>query len=91
MKITLASLTLHNFLRTVRSNTYVVPRLTDWENEAHELVEGTWMKEGLGTALLPLPPVQARNSPLTAKELREVLKKYCVSPAGQVPWQEDFI
>uniref|UniRef100_A0A667X2E5 DDE Tnp4 domain-containing protein n=1 Tax=Myripristis murdjan TaxID=586833 RepID=A0A667X2E5_9TELE len=31
------------------------------------------------------------NNSMAAKELRDKLKKYFVTPAGQVPWQDNFI
>uniref|UniRef100_A0A667WYG0 DDE Tnp4 domain-containing protein n=1 Tax=Myripristis murdjan TaxID=586833 RepID=A0A667WYG0_9TELE len=54
------------------------------------LVEGSWRNEGQGT-MLPLQAGRSGNNSMAAKELRDKLKKYFVTPAGQVPWQDNFI
>lgn len=88
--ITLAAVCLHNFLRENRSEAYMPPALVDWEDADHRIHEGTWRREGLGV-LQSLPVGRARNSTLTAKQQRDALKDYFMSPAGLVSWQEDCI
>ena len=81
---------LHNYLCEVRTDTYTLPALANTEDPDHRLVEGTWRKDGLG-AMLPLQPGRPCNSSMAAKQIRDKLKSYFVSPAGQVPWQENYI
>lgn len=89
-KITLASACLHNFLRERRSEAYMPPALADWEDADHRVNEGAWRRDGQG-AMQSVQAGRARNSTLTAKQQRDLLRDYFVSPAGQVPWQENCI
>lgn len=89
-KMALACVCLHNYLRKVRSDTYTPPALADSEDGDHRHVEGTWRIDGLG-AMLPLQPGRGGNSSMAAKAFRDKLKSYFVTPAGQVPWQDNYI
>lgn len=89
-KMVLACVCLHNYLREVRSETYKTPGLDDAEDADHRLVPGSWRNDGLG-AMLPLQPGKTGNNSEAGKEVRDKLRRYFVSPAGQVPWQEDLI
>lgn len=89
-KMVLSCVCLHNYLCEVWSDTYTGPGLADTEGADHRLVEGTWRKDGLGS----MPPLQQGrpfNSSMAAKQIRDKLKSYFVIPAGQVPWQENYI
>ncbi|KAK0152724.1 Protein ALP1-like [Merluccius polli] len=86
--ITLAALSIHNFLREKGSEAYVPPAFVDTEDESHRLVSGTWRRGG---ALNSVALSRARNATTTAKEQRDQLKAYFQSPAGSVYWQEDMI
>lgn len=89
-KVTLASACLHNFLCERRSEAYMPPALTDWEDADHRVNDGAWRRDGLG-AMHSVQSGRARNPTFTAKQQRDILKENCVSPAGQVPWQEKLI
>ncbi|KAK0137742.1 hypothetical protein N1851_026046 [Merluccius polli] len=87
--ITLAALSIHNFLREKGSEAYVPPAFVDTEDESHRLVFGTWRRGG---ALNSVALSRARNATeQPAKEQRDQLKAYFQSPAGSVYWQEDMI
>ncbi|KAK0137549.1 Protein ALP1-like [Merluccius polli] len=86
--ITLAALSIHNFLREKGSEAYVPPAFVDTEDESHRLISGTWRRGG---ALNSVALSRARNATTTAKEQRDQLKAYFQSPAGSVYWQEDMI
>ncbi|XP_067272827.1 uncharacterized protein si:dkey-121j17.6 isoform X2 [Pseudorasbora parva] len=90
VKITMASLCIHNFLRERRSEAYTPPEFADWENGDHGLVEGTWRKQGSGS-FQPTEQIEERDVSVTAKTQRDLLCDYFVSPAGCVPWQEEHI
>lgn len=85
-KIVLSCVCLHNYLCEVRSDSYTA----DTEDAEHRLIEGTWREDGLG-AKLPLQQGRPCNSSMVAKQIRDKLKSYFVTPAGQVPWQENYI
>lgn len=89
-KITLASACLHNFLCDRRSEAYMTSTLADWEDADHRVNEGAWRRDGLGS-MQCVPAERSRNPTLAAKQQRDLLKDYFVSPAGQVPWQEKYI
>lgn len=44
--ITLAALSIHNYLREKGSEAYVPPAFVDTENENHRVVSGTWQRGG---------------------------------------------
>lgn len=83
--ITLAALSLHNFLREKTSEAYLPPAFVDTEDENHRVVPGAWRRDG---ELASVAASRARNATATAKELRDQLKTYFLSPAGSVHWQE---
>ncbi|KAL2092781.1 hypothetical protein ACEWY4_012579 [Coilia grayii] len=90
VRIALACVCLHNFLRTTRSEVYLPPALADWEDGEHTVVEGTWRKDGLG-AMQSFQQGYTRNSSMAAKELRNTIKMYFLTSAGQVPWQQKYM
>ncbi|XP_051579422.1 uncharacterized protein LOC127455506 [Myxocyprinus asiaticus] len=90
VKVTLASLCIHNYLIRCQSDAYMPPMLADWENAAHEVISGRWRSDGPGT-LQDVPLGSARNPSQHAKDQRDKLKQYFVSPMGQMPWQENHI
>lgn len=84
--LTLAALTLHNYLRNSSSRgTYCPTGLADYEMENGDVVLGTWRSEN--TAFLNLQ-VQStgHNSRVSAKTVRNNFKEYFVNE-GAVMWQ----
>ncbi len=90
VKITMASLCIHNFLRECRSEAYMPPAFADWENNDHSIVEGTWRSQGIGS-FQTVDHRRERNASVVAKMQRNILREYLISPAGCVPWQEKHI
>uniref|UniRef100_A0A9J8D5P7 DDE Tnp4 domain-containing protein n=1 Tax=Cyprinus carpio carpio TaxID=630221 RepID=A0A9J8D5P7_CYPCA len=86
--VTLAALCLHNFLRHKQSDAYLPPGYTDWEGENHQLHDGAWRQE---RTLQSVNMGGGKNPTITAKEQRDHLKEYFVSPAGCVPWQDQYV
>ncbi|XP_073765400.1 uncharacterized protein [Danio rerio] len=91
IKITMASLCIHNFLCERRSEAYTPPAFTDWENSEHAMVDGLWRSHGMGSFLPVEHTVKPRNATATAKMQRNHLRDYFVSPAGSVPWQNKYV
>ncbi|KAA0722998.1 hypothetical protein E1301_Tti019038 [Triplophysa tibetana] len=89
-KITLASACLHNFLCECRSEAYIPSALADCEDADHRIHEGAWRRDGVW-AMQCMQAGRARNPTLTAKQQRDLLRDYFVSPAGQVPWQDNHV
>lgn len=82
--ITLAAVSLHNYLRVHATDTYLPAALADTEGESHHLIPGSWRSD----ATLPsVPAGRDRNGTRTAKEQHDKLKDYFVSAAGSVCWQ----
>ncbi|XP_017263686.1 protein ANTAGONIST OF LIKE HETEROCHROMATIN PROTEIN 1 [Kryptolebias marmoratus] len=87
-QITLAALSLHNYLCDQAKDTYTPPSFTDSEDEAHNIIPGSWRSSPV---LSSLTAGKNKNTTRTAKQQRDTLKAYFVSPAGSVPWQEEVI
>ena len=82
----MASLVLHNMLRTISKTSYTPTELLDREEADGSLVEGSWRNE-------PVPPNISslqRNPPcrvkVSAEQARNKFKEYFAGP-GQLPWQ----
>lgn len=86
---------LHNFLMTEQLENrpetlpYCCNDLIDREDENHDFVPGEWRNE-TGTGILrDITRLGSNNPPRSAQIMRDTLRDYFVSPAGeeQVPWQ----
>ncbi|CAH2005050.1 unnamed protein product [Acanthoscelides obtectus] len=92
-KITMACVTLHNFLRrnAQAKDLYTPPGSFDAEDlELGTLTEGAWRKDSeVLQSFLPIKKV-ARKSSYIAKEIRDEFSEYFVSEIGQVPWQSKY-
>lgn len=77
--ITLAALSLHNYLRAQATDTYIPPALVDIEDEDHHITPGSWCSD---TTLQSVLTGRDRNTTRTAKEQRDRLKDYFSSPAA---------
>lgn len=86
--ITLAALSLHNYLRVQATDTYIPPALVDIEDEDHHIIPGSWRSD---TTLQSVPAGRDRNATRTVKEQRDRVKDYFSSPAGSVSWQEQML
>ncbi|CAH1993097.1 unnamed protein product [Acanthoscelides obtectus] len=92
-KITMACVTLHNFLRrnAQAKDLYTPPGSFDAEDlELGTLTEGAWRKDSeVLQSFMPIKKV-ARKSSYIAKEIRDEFSEYFVSEIGQVPWQSKY-
>ncbi|CAH1963993.1 unnamed protein product [Acanthoscelides obtectus] len=89
-KITMACVTLHNFLRrnAQAKDLYTPPGSFDAEDlELGTLTEGAWRKDSeVLQSFLPIKKV-ARKSSYIAKEIRDEFSEYFVSEIGQDPME----
>ncbi|CAH2003850.1 unnamed protein product [Acanthoscelides obtectus] len=92
-KITMACVTLHNFLRRNAQAKYLYtpPGSFDAEDlELGTLTEGAWRKDSeVLQSFLPIKK-EARKSSYIAKEILDEFSEYFVSEIGQVPWQSKY-
>ena len=83
--VTMCACVMHNLI----IGTYpLAAGEVDVEDGEHNLVPGAWREERQMNSLVPLFGHRLHRE---AKELREYLSHYYVSPAGAVPWQERMI
>ncbi len=88
--LTMATLTIHNFLRQSDSKgTYCPSGLTDSVGKKGETVPGSWRSKNLVESMVPLTvPATGHNASKNAKEVRECLKDFFCNE-GAVEWQWD--
>ncbi|XP_026089741.1 protein ALP1-like [Carassius auratus] len=87
VKITIASLCIHNFLHKSRSVAHTPPDFADGDQS---IIETTCRNYGNGSC----QTVEQRRKPnvsVTAEMQRNLLCEYFVSPAGFIPSQEEHI
>ena len=80
----MASLALHNMLRTKSSESYTPVGFIDTETN-DGIIEGTW-REGTAPNLAPLPDMRYGRTSLAGKDIKRKLCEYFNGP-GQIPWQ----
>ena len=85
-KIVLGACTLHNYLRA--SQAHNMSGEVDVEDDDHNVIPGSWRDQ---QTLTGLPSTHARNASQGAKALRDSLKTYFLSEAGQVSWQMNMV
>lgn len=91
-RIILACVCLHNFLMKVREQSgYCPPSFIDRETIDGNVLLGDWRGENTSNIFSALHCTRVHNSVKSAYEMREKLANYFISPAGQVPWQEDYV
>ena len=81
----IASLALHNMLRTKSSESYTPTGLVDFEIPNGNVIQGEW-RECLTPNLAPLQCGNGGRQSLSGKQVRQKLCNYVNGP-GQVPWQ----
>lgn len=79
-----AAVVLHNMLRCKCGKKYIPSGAIDLEDEEHNVVEGRWREED---ALDRLERFHPGNVAYQAKEIRDRLANYFVTPDGEVAWQ----
>lgn len=86
IKIILAAIVLHNFLRTMSRNSYTPTSFVDHVKDGN-LVEGQWRDQAAPTIFKSMPPQRSGNN--RRKRAEEIRDKFAdhFCGAGQVPWQ----
>ena len=84
---TLASIALHNLLRTKSRNSYTSPGFADEADKDGRIYEGEWSKQMHAfNNLLPLSSTHSRRSTADAIGVCNSLKQYSCG-AGSISWQ----
>ena len=90
VKIILASLVLHNLLRTKASGRYIPTGSVDSEDENGRIREGAWRSEEVSSIIGSLPNCRKGRQSMKAEEMRQNLCEYFNSD-GQVQWQWNIL
>lgn len=89
VKVTMACIYLHNFLRqSVNSSQVYTPQGTFDSEEGGQIKPGTWRTEIERNSLLNLPSI-ARKSSISCQNIRDEFAEYFVTN-GRVPWQASY-
>ncbi|CAB4018963.1 Hypothetical predicted protein [Paramuricea clavata] len=86
VKVTLATLALHNFLRAKVPNRYIPKRSVDREDQLGRTRNGSWRIDHVASNLPAFPNSRKGRAAVKAEEMREILCEH-FKGAGQVPWQ----
>ena len=82
----MASLVLHNLLRTKSRESYTPIGSIDFENETGEVIEGTWHQEVVCANFADLQPSAPCRASMAAEEVRNEFKLHFNGPC-QIPFQ----
>lgn len=89
--ILMATVCLHNYLRkNDANNNYCPPTYVDRDENGIE-IPGDWRNEGLGYLFGDVRNTGACRAVTVVYEVRDRLAHYFSTPAGQVPWQIEYI
>lgn len=91
--IVLASVCLHNFLRSRPGDKimYMPPGTIDHENlDLYILTLGSWRQEPAATGLIPLHKQGSHNPSFLASNIRQEYLEY-FNGIGKVSWQDKFV
>ncbi|KYN21997.1 hypothetical protein ALC57_05621 [Trachymyrmex cornetzi] len=96
-KYVLAAMCLHNFLitkndeQTPQQQKYCSPEFVDRETERGEIIEGEWRQQSQSDHIRHIGKCGAHRATKDAYTMRDTLSSYFMTPAGQVPWQFEYI
>ena len=86
-KVVLATLALHNFLRSTNSSRYIPPGSVDSEDQDGEVRQGSWRNEELvSSGMVSISNSRKGRQSVKAEDIRQALCEY-FNNEGQVPWQ----
>ena len=89
VKVTVMTMAvLHNFLISKSKSYYMAKGQVDWEDRDHDVHHGEWRAIG---QMDKLEHTKARNPTQYVKEVRNSIRRWCMSEAGKVPWQDQQV
>ena len=83
--VTLATVTLHNLLRTKGQALYTDENALDRENPDGSVVEGSW-RAARNNMVQDLQKTMDNHAPRSAEKVRDTLADHFYGP-GAIPWQ----
>lgn len=95
-KIILSTVGLHNFLKSIddqqvpMNRFYCPPNYVDGDNNNGEIINGAW-QEINDIPLQNLVPTNACRATMEAYAEQETFANYFLTPAGEVPWQYNYV
>ncbi|KYN18123.1 hypothetical protein ALC57_09573 [Trachymyrmex cornetzi] len=95
-KIVMATICLHNFLKTINdtrpedNELYCPPSFIDVEQADGNIIPGTWRNEH-SAGVQYIRPTSAHRSTAQAYKQRDDIADYFLMPACEVPWQNEYI
>lgn len=95
-KIVMATVCLHNYLKTindlqqVENRRYCPPCFVDTEEADGNIIPGMWRNEN-SECLGQIRPSTAHRATNEAYKQRDAIAEYLMSPCGKVPWQIDYV
>lgn len=95
-KIVMASVCLHNFLKTendalpTRHRLYCPPNFVDSESQNGDVVPGEWRNED-DEGFQNLASTSAHRATREAYNQRNSLANFFLTPEGELPWQYAYI
>lgn len=96
-KFVIAAMCLHNFLKTLndkktpQQQQYCPPQFTDRETSEGNIIEGEWRLQSQSDFIRPIGNCGAHRATRDAYIMRHILSSYFMTPAGEVPWQYEYI
>ncbi|XP_036143379.1 protein ALP1-like, partial [Monomorium pharaonis] len=95
-KIIMATICLHNYLKTkndlrpIENRMYCPPNFIDIEQADGNIIPGMWRNER-SNCLEHIRQTTAHRAMNDAYKQRNAIAEYLLTPAGSVPWQDDYI
>lgn len=92
----MATICLHNFLKTLNdlrpaeNRIYCPPNFVDIEQPDGSIIPGTWRNENTRDVEC-IKPTTAHRSTMEAYKQRDSIADYLLTPAGEVPWQNEYV
>lgn len=90
VKVILATLALHNFLRAQVPTRYIPKGSLDNEVQPGVMIDGDWRKDNVANNLEAFPNSRKGRPTVKAEEVRETLCEHLNGP-GHVPWQWNIL
>ena len=84
--VVMASLALHNMLRTKSSESYTPGGFIDQEDESGEVLPGNWRQDSAAPNMVDLQIHPPHRKNISAENIRTKFLEHFNGP-GQVPWQ----
>lgn len=96
-KIVIATICLHNFLKTINDSsqienrTYCPSHFIDVEQEDGYIIPRTWRNIYSSGRIECIRSTTAHRSTTEAYKQRDAIAEYLMTFAGEVSWQKDYI